>query len=121
MTKKSEFFDESAQFDNEVFNASSLEEHVIAEPGKVDAKPCMYEVVLLNDDFTPMEYVVFVLKTFFHKAEGEAKKLTMKVHYEGKGICGIYTREVAEMKVLQVENLSHRNSHPLRCVMQKRE
>lgn len=82
-------------------------------------KPDLYKVLLLNDDFTPMEFVVYVLQKFFGKGAEEAARLMLDVHQNGVGICGVYTREVAETKVTQVMDFSKENEHPLRCVMEK--
>lgn len=82
-------------------------------------RPCMYHVIVLNDDYTPMDFVVTVLKQFFNKTHDEAIKLMLKVHYKGQASCGVYTREVAETKVLQVTDSARKNKHPLKCVMKK--
>lgn len=81
-------------------------------------KPSMYLVVLLNDDFTPMDFVVLVLLEFFGKTREMANQIMMKVHYEGRGICGVYTREIAETKVAQVNAYARSHEHPLLCVME---
>jgi ATP-dependent Clp protease adaptor protein ClpS len=81
--------------------------------------PTMYKVVLLNDDFTPMDFVVHVLKKFFKKTDPEANEIMLKIHSEGKGIAGVYTYEIAEMKVDQVNNYSRRNRHPLKTVLEE--
>ncbi len=82
-------------------------------------KPSMYKVLLLNDDYTPMEFVVYVLERFFSKAREEATQVMLHVHHRGVGICGVYSYEVAETKVTQVVDLSRRNQHPLQCTMEK--
>jgi ATP-dependent Clp protease adaptor protein ClpS len=82
-------------------------------------KPSLYKVLLLNDDYTPMEFVVFVLERFFNKAPDEANRIMMHVHQKGVGICGVYTYEVAETKVAQVMNFSRQHQHPLQCTMEK--
>lgn len=82
------------------------------------APPPMYQVVLLNDDYTPMEFVVHVLRQVFHKTTPEAERIMLKVHHEGRGICGIYTRDVAATRVDTVRQLAHINQHPLQCVME---
>lgn len=81
-------------------------------------RPKMYKVVLLNDDFTPMEFVVHVLESFFGMPRHKATQVMLAVHTEGKGVCGIYTREVAETKVTQVNEYSRKNQHPLLCTME---
>jgi ATP-dependent Clp protease adaptor protein ClpS len=81
--------------------------------------PPMYKVMLLNDDFTPMEFVVIVLQKFFAKSREQATQIMFKVHNEGAGICGIYPRDVAETKVQQVISLAREHQHPLQCVMEE--
>lgn len=81
-------------------------------------KPPLYKVILLNDDYTPMEFVVVVLQKFFHKNREEATRIMLHVHQRGIGVCGIYTREVAEMKVRRVAVFSSENQHPLQCTME---
>ena len=76
-------------------------------------KPNMYAVVLINDDYTPMEFVIYVLQTIFKKSYEEAKKIMLLVHNEGKGICGIYPLDIAETKANQVIEFSRINQHPL--------
>ncbi len=82
-------------------------------------KPHLYKVLLLNDDYTPMEFVVHVLQRFFNKGREEATRIMLTVHHKGVGVCGVYTREVAETKVNQVMDLARRHEHPLQCVMEK--
>lgn len=82
-------------------------------------KPAMYKVLLLNDDYTPMEFVVHVLERFFSKSNEEATRIMLHVHRRGVGICGVYTYEVAEVKVNQVMDLARRNQHPLQCTLEK--
>ena len=81
-------------------------------------KPTLYKVILLNDDYTPMEFVVVVLEKFFRKNREEATQIMLQVHQKGMGICGVYTREVAETKVRQVTVFSSENQHPLQCTME---
>ena len=82
-------------------------------------KPSLYKVLLLNDDYTPMEFVVHVLERFFGKAREEATRIMLHVHQKGVGICGVYTFEVAETKVSQVMDFARGNQHPLQCTMEK--
>jgi len=82
-------------------------------------KPSLYKVFLLNDDYTPMEFVVLVLETFFNKNHTEATRIMLQVHKRGVGLCGIYSFEVAETKVAQVLDAARRAQHPLQCVMEK--
>ncbi|EJF81703.1 ATP-dependent Clp protease adapter protein ClpS [Candidatus Bartonella washoeensis] len=81
-------------------------------------KPKLYRVLLLNDDYTPMDFVVFVLKNFFKKSFEEATRIMLNVHWNGVGECGIYSYEVAEMKIVQVRECARQNEHPLQCVME---
>jgi ATP-dependent Clp protease adaptor protein ClpS len=82
-------------------------------------KPSLYKVLILNDDYTPMEFVVHVLERFFAKPREEAVQIMLHVHRHGVGICGVYTFEVAETKVAQVIELARRHQHPLQCTMEK--
>lgn len=84
-------------------------------------KPSLYRVVIMNDDYTPMEFVVFVLERIFNKNAEEAYRIMLHVHNHGLGICGIYTYEVAETKVAQVRDLARRNEHPLRCDLERED
>ena len=79
----------------------------------------MYKVVLLNDDYTPMEFVVYVLQKFFNKNQEEATQIMLHVHRKGIGVCGIYTYEVAEVKSKIVVDFSKKNQHPLQCTIEK--
>ena len=81
-------------------------------------EPPLYRVVLINDDYTPMEFVVHVLEHFFAMDRTKATRVMLQVHTEGKGMCGIYTREIAETKVAQVNEYSRSNNHPLLCSME---
>ena len=78
--------------------------------------PQMFQVVLLNDDFTPMEFVVHVIQEFFSKDRETATQIMLKIHLEGKGVCGIYTRDVASTKVDQVIQAARQAGHPLQCL-----
>ena len=82
-------------------------------------KPSMYRVLLLNDDYTPMEFVVHVLERYFNKDQQEATQIMLHVHQKGIGVCGIYPFEIAETKVMQVTDLARKNQHPLQCTMEK--
>lgn len=82
-------------------------------------KPSMYKVLLLNDDYTPMEFVVLVLEKFFNKSRQEATDIMLTVHRRGVGVCGVYTFEVAETKVAQVMDFARANEQPLQCTMEK--
>ena len=82
-------------------------------------KPSLYKVVMLNDDYTPMDFVVYLLKTFFKKNHEEASKIMLEVHNKGAAICGIFTFEIAETKILKVINTSRNNGFPLLCILEK--
>lgn len=81
-------------------------------------KPRMYKVLLNNDDYTPMEFVVHVLEHFFHLDRAKATKIMMQVHTQGKGVCGVYTKDIAETKMNQVNDFSRQNEHPLLCTIE---
>ena len=83
------------------------------------AKPPLFQVVLLNDDYTPMDFVVAVLETFFAMTRQKATQVMLHVNTRGKGVCGVFTREVAETKVTQVNEFSRSHQHPLLCTMEK--
>jgi ATP-dependent Clp protease adaptor protein ClpS len=82
-------------------------------------KPSMYKVLMLNDDYTPMEFVVDVLQHIFQKNREEATQIMLHVHQKGVGICGVYTYEVAETKVTQTVDYARKNQHPLQCTLEK--
>lgn len=88
-----------------------LERQVVVEP------PPLYRVWLLNDDYTPMDFVVHVLTDFFYKSEDEAEAIMLKVHHEGKAVCGQYPKDVAETKIMRVTKDARAHGHPLQCVM----
>lgn len=81
--------------------------------------PSMYQVILNNDDYTPMDFVIEVLQKFFLFDSDRATQLMLTVHYQGKAICGVYTAEIAEMKVMQVNRYARENEHPLLCTIEK--
>ncbi len=82
-------------------------------------KPSLYKVLLLNDDYTPMEFVIHVLEKYFNKGREDATRIMLHVHHKGVGICGVYTYEVAETKVTQVIDFARQHGHPLQCTMEK--
>ena len=94
----------------------------IIEDGQIEAlrsklqPPKMYRVLLLNDDFTPMEFVIEVLQHFFGKSRESATQIMLKIHLDGKGVCGVYSHEIAETKVAQVMDAAHGAGHPLQAV-----
>ena len=81
-------------------------------------RPPLYKVILLNDDYTPMEFVVHVLEYFFGMDREKAVRIMLQVHTQGSGVCGVYSREIAETKVSQVNDYSRENNHPLLCTME---
>lgn len=98
-------------------NEENLDTGVI---DKVEVQePSFYKVILLNDDFTPMDFVTHVLQKFFNKNPEEAKKVMMDVHNQGQGVAGVFSFEVAETKVFLTNNLSKQNKYPLKCTMEK--
>ena len=93
---------------------------VIFDKGQIKQKsPPMYKILLLNDDFTPMEFVIEVLRIFFFMNQEQATRIMLKVHTEGVGVCGVYPSDIASTKVKQVVEFARRNQHPLRCVMEE--
>ena len=101
------------RYDNE-------EDHgVITKVRKSLKKPNMFVVLLINDDYTPMEFVIYILQSIFKKSYEEAKTIMLEVHNKGKGVCGIYSLDIAETKANQVIEFSRINQHPLECKVQK--
>lgn len=92
---------------------------VVVQSKPKTKKPSMYKVLMLNDDYTPMEFVVHVLERFFSKSREEATTIMLHVHRRGVGVCGIFTYEVAETKVAQVMDFARRHQHPLQCILEK--
>ena len=82
-------------------------------------KPSLYRVLILNDDYTPMEFVIYVLERFFQKSREDATRIMLHVHQHGVGVCGVFTYEVAETKVAQVLETARHHQHPLQCTMEK--
>jgi ATP-dependent Clp protease adaptor protein ClpS len=100
-------------------NTTNNDDIVVQEAKPKLKRPPLYQVVLLNDDYTPMEFVVHVLEVFFSMDRVLATRVMLQVHTQGKGICGTYSREIAETKVAQVNNYARENQHPLLCTMEK--
>ena len=92
---------------------------VIVKSKPKTKKPSMYKVLLLNDDYTPMEFVVHTLERFFNKSREEATRIMLHVHRRGVGVCGVFTYEVAETKVTQVMDFARQHQHPLQCTLEK--
>jgi ATP-dependent Clp protease adaptor protein ClpS len=91
----------------------------VLEPTLLAKTPPMFQVVLLNDDYTPMEFVVLVLERFFGKSREESTQIMLKVHKEGRGICGVYPKDIASTKVEMVYGFARQHQHPLQCVMEE--
>ena len=100
-------------------NDDGINTGVVIKTRTKTKKPSMYKVLMLNDDYTPMEFVVHVLERFFGKNREEATRIMLHVHQRGVGICGVYTYEVAETKVNQVMDFARRHQHPLQCTLEK--
>jgi ATP-dependent Clp protease adaptor protein ClpS len=93
---------------------------IVVEEARPEVElPPMYRVVLLNDDFTPMEFVVEVLQFFFGMDHDRATQVMLHVHTRGKGVCGVFTFEIAETKVVQVNEYSRQHEHPLKCTLER--
>ena len=99
--------------------AKTHESTVVDSTATRQKPPPLYKVLLLNDDYTPMEFVVHVLEKYFNKGREEATRIMLHVHHKGVGMCGVYTYEVAETKVTQVMDFSRQHGHPLQCTMEK--
>lgn len=100
-------------------NGDGTNTGVVVKARPKTRKPAMYKVLMLNDDYTPMEFVVHVLERFFQKNREEATRIMLHVHRRGVGVCGVFTYEVAETKVTQVMDLARQNQHPLQCTIEK--
>jgi ATP-dependent Clp protease adaptor protein ClpS len=100
-------------------NGAGARSSVVTQTKPKTQKPSMYRVLLLNDDYTPMEFVVYVLEQFFNKSREDATRIMLHVHQHGVGVCGVFTYEVAETKVAQVVDTARRHQHPLQCTMEK--
>ncbi|HWA43175.1 MAG TPA: ATP-dependent Clp protease adapter ClpS [Hypericibacter adhaerens] len=105
--------------DNDKITKDDRETGVVVKSKPKTKKPSMYKVLLLNDDYTPMEFVVHVLERFFSKSREDATRIMLHVHRRGVGVCGVYTYEVAETKVNQVIDFARRHEHPLQCTLEK--
>jgi len=100
----------------ELFDSQELVEEEVRDEVE---KPPKYHVYLLNDDYTPMDFVVEVLCRYFNKTSEQATDIMLTIHYEGKALCGTFTAEIAETKVDQVSRYALENEHPLKCVLEK--
>lgn len=108
------------QKDSERNGGSNRESSVITRTKAKTKKPNLYRVLILNDDYTPMEFVIHILERFFQKDREGATRIMLLVHNHGVGECGIFTYEVAETKVSQVMDFARQHQHPLQCVMEKK-
>ncbi len=104
---------------NDPDNGEDLERGVAVKSRPKTKKPSMYKVLMLNDDYTPMEFVIYVLESFFSMSHDEATQVMLHVHQKGVGICGVFTYEIAETKVNQTMDLAQKNEHPLQCTIEK--
>ena len=100
-------------------NDPGREEFVVTDHDTTIIEPPMYRVILINDDYTPMDFVVEILVTVFHKSLEVASEIMMNVHKRGRGVCGVYTYEIAETKTETVHRLAEENGYPLRSTMEK--
>ncbi len=100
-------------------DGGSFQTGIAVKPKPKTKKPSLYKVMLLNDDYTPMEFVVQVLEQFFNKSQEEATRIMLHVHRRGVGLCGVFTFEIAETKVMLVMDYAKRNQYPLQCIMEK--
>ena len=99
--------------------STDIKHDVVAEKEAArTAPPPMYQIVLLNDDYTPLEFVVTVLQKFFGKNQEDAMRIMLQVHHEGRGVCGVYPRDVAATRIAQVAQYARAKQHPLQCVME---
>ena len=99
---------------------SNNTEDIQISPEKQKTKlPSIYKVIILNDDYTPMEFVVYTIQNVFKKSHDEATRIMLKIHTEGQGVCGMFPLEIAETKMKQVLNLAKEHQHPLQCIIEK--
>jgi ATP-dependent Clp protease adaptor protein ClpS len=96
----------------EVINISEVE---VLEDGPQVTEPPQYQVILINDDYTPMEFVVYILQQVFRHSHENATQIMMTVHTKGRGVCGIFSKEIAEMMAMEVNNIAKEHGHPLLC------
>lgn len=106
---------------DEKLNIEDLEGDLLTEEITKLKRPDMYRIVLLNDDYTPREFVVWVLIKVFYKSEEEGTRIMLEAHTRGKSIIGVYTYDIARTKVMQVDNLAKQHEHPLKCDMEVEE
>jgi ATP-dependent Clp protease adaptor protein ClpS len=104
---------------NKPVDTNDSSSNILIEEKTKPKKPSLYQVLILNDDYTPMEFVVLVLERFFGKNNNEATQIMYHVHQKGMGVCGIYPYEIAETKVVQVMDFAKKHQHPLQCTLEK--
>ena len=104
---------------NDTDNGDELQRGIAVKSRPKTKKPSMYKVLMLNDDYTPMEFVIYVLESFFSMSHDEATQVMLHVHQKGVGVCGVFTYEIAETKVNQTMDLAQKNEHPLQCTIEK--
>ena len=111
--------DDNPNFEGDHDGIGSDNADTLLKPKPKTKKPNMYKVILLNDDYTPMDFVIHILEKFFSKNRSEATEIMLHVHRRGVGICGIFTYEIAETKVTQVMDYARMHEQPLQCTMEK--
>ncbi|MGE0763988.1 MAG: ATP-dependent Clp protease adapter ClpS [Bdellovibrionales bacterium] len=111
----------TAENGNETGGQNDAEGQILVESRPKTARPALYKVILLNDDYTPMDFVILILRRFFHKSDPEATKVMLEVHHQGAGLAGVYPFEVAETKVYQVNEFSRTHRHPLKCILERED
>ncbi len=107
-----------SESDNKTQRHHQDDGQILVESRPKTTRPALYKVILLNDDFTPMDFVILILKRFFHKSDVEATQVMLEVHQQGAGLAGVFTYEVAETKVHQVNEFSRTHRHPLKCILE---
>ena len=100
-------------------NGAGVGTAIVTKTKAKTQKPSLYRVLILNDDYTPMEFVVYVLEQYFNKSREDATRIMLHVHQNGVGVCGVFTYEVAETKVTQVIDYARQHQHPLQCTLEK--
>ena len=98
---------------------NNTEDIQISQEKQKTKLPSIYKVIILNDDYTPMEFVVYTIQNVFKKSHDEATRIMLKIHTEGQGVCGMFPLEIAETKMKQVLNLAKEHQHPLQCIIEK--
>jgi ATP-dependent Clp protease adaptor protein ClpS len=111
--------DDNGDSGNDGSNGDGTGTGIVAQTRPKTKKPSLYKVLLLNDDYTPMDFVIHILEKIFGKTQEDAVEIMLHVHRHGVGICGLFTFEVAETKVTQVIEFARRHQHPLQCTMEK--